>query len=276
MVLDFLNEQLPWRCCKNNKVDEVKEIKEKCLADPDKHIWRTTTSSMQEIKNVFYQISSLQYADRPNYAFIREQLISLLQKEEAKEHSLPSLDTRASVGKKRKCPSVMLMESPMPAQLPQPADNKLLNPEKPCANEANSKKNTKLEAVAAVAEPSHKTPVMLDPNFAYCLSQQRLSQYYPQFYRYPSPYQLPFCSDGGFAGMTMRPSEEQKELLPPGYYYQRSSMPIPLSYPTHQVIPPPAHCHGQEEKTLFKIEVDKEYYAKLYGGKGEQKDCLHT
>lgn len=97
MVLDFLNEQLPWRCCKNNKVDEVKEIKTRCLADPEKHIWRTTTLGMVELRHIFYHIARLQYSDRPDYGYIRDQLNALLQKEEVKEQSVRSIDTRTSV-----------------------------------------------------------------------------------------------------------------------------------------------------------------------------------
>lgn len=97
MVLDFLNEQLPWRSCKNNKVDDVKELKTKCLAEPEKYIWRTTTNSMPELRNIFYKIANLKYADRPDYVYIRDQLNFLYQKEEAKEQSLRSVDTRTSV-----------------------------------------------------------------------------------------------------------------------------------------------------------------------------------
>lgn len=51
---------------------------------------------MPEMRNIFASIAKLQYRDRPDYAYIRTQLLILLQKEEAKEHSLRSLDTKAS------------------------------------------------------------------------------------------------------------------------------------------------------------------------------------
>ncbi len=96
VVLDFLNEQLPWRSCRDSKVDDVKEIKTRCLANPEKLVWRTTTSAMSELRAIFYLISKLHYPDRPDYASIRDQLYSLLQKEEAKELSVRSADTRTS------------------------------------------------------------------------------------------------------------------------------------------------------------------------------------
>jgi len=84
VVLDFLNEQLPWRNCKDNKVDEVRDIKAKCLANPEALLWRTTTAGVEQIKNIFYAIQKLDYADRPDYELIRQQLLQLLQKEEEK------------------------------------------------------------------------------------------------------------------------------------------------------------------------------------------------
>lgn len=96
MMLDFFNEQLPWRSCKNNKMDEVRDIKAQCLADPEKLLWRTTTSGMQEVHNIFYNLQQLKYSDRPDYNYIKEQLNSLLQKEEAK-YSQAFSDTRETI-----------------------------------------------------------------------------------------------------------------------------------------------------------------------------------
>ena len=35
MILDFFNEILPWRGCKDYKADDVKAMKEKCFKDPE-------------------------------------------------------------------------------------------------------------------------------------------------------------------------------------------------------------------------------------------------
>lgn len=96
MLLDFLNEQLPWRCCKSSKMDEVRDIKAKCLADPERLLWRTTTSGIQEVRSIFHALQRLEYADRPDYAYVRGQLNALLAKEEAKCFQGLS-DTRESV-----------------------------------------------------------------------------------------------------------------------------------------------------------------------------------
>ncbi len=94
VILDFLNERLPWRNCRDNKADEVRDVKAQCLNEPEKYLWCTTTSWMTEVRNIFYSIAKLQYADRPDYAYIRSQLLCLQQREEAREMALRSLDTR--------------------------------------------------------------------------------------------------------------------------------------------------------------------------------------
>ena len=85
MILDFLNEQLPWRNCKDNKVDEVRDMKTRCLADPENLLWKTTTAEIPEVRNIFESIKRLQYSDRPNYEYIEKQLQSLLQRETTKD-----------------------------------------------------------------------------------------------------------------------------------------------------------------------------------------------
>ena len=96
MILDFLNEVLPWRNCKDNKADDVRDTKNVCLSNPENFLWLTTTRDIPEVRTIFQSISKLQYADRPDYDFIRGQLMTMLQREEAKELSLRSLDTKSS------------------------------------------------------------------------------------------------------------------------------------------------------------------------------------
>ena len=83
MMLDFFNEKLLWRTCKNVKSEETRDIKAKCLAEPEKYLWKAT-EDVEEMKSIFNAIKSLQYSDRPNYNYIREQLQLLLKKEEEK------------------------------------------------------------------------------------------------------------------------------------------------------------------------------------------------
>lgn len=84
MILDFLNEPLPWRNCKDNKADDVRDVKAKCLAEPEKHLWKTTTANLQEVRNIFNSIMKLKYGDRPDYNYIKLQLESLLHTEESR------------------------------------------------------------------------------------------------------------------------------------------------------------------------------------------------
>ena len=96
VILDFLNEELPWRKCKNTKPDDVRDVKAECLANPEILLWKTTTNRLQEMRTIFYSINSLKYEDRPNYKLISEQLSSLLRKEEEKEAPFLSLSTKSS------------------------------------------------------------------------------------------------------------------------------------------------------------------------------------
>ena len=95
MLLDFMYEQMIWKNSKGNAMDEVRDIKAKCLADPEQYIWRTTTVNMPEVRAIFYKIKELQFSDRPDYVFIRNQLNILLQKEGG--HCVPpSIETQSS------------------------------------------------------------------------------------------------------------------------------------------------------------------------------------
>lgn len=94
VLLEFLNEPLPWRICKDNKADDVRDIKGKCLSDPEKHLWNTTTKTIPEVRAIFYSLERLNYSDKPDYNFFRQQLIQMLSKEEAKRAATPSGDTK--------------------------------------------------------------------------------------------------------------------------------------------------------------------------------------
>lgn len=62
MILDFLNEKLKWREEKELTMDEVKLIKTDCLSNPETKLW-IVTKDIQEVKNIFYHLKSLQYKD---------------------------------------------------------------------------------------------------------------------------------------------------------------------------------------------------------------------
>jgi hypothetical protein len=79
VILDFLNEKLKWREQKEYTMDEVKNIKTECLNNPEEKLW-IVTKDVQEVKNIFFHLKSLTYKDVPNYAYIRNQLKSILNK----------------------------------------------------------------------------------------------------------------------------------------------------------------------------------------------------
>ncbi len=84
VILDFLDEQLPWRNCRDNRAEQVRDVKTRCLANPESLLWKTTTAGVDQIQQIFYSIKKLGYADRPDYELIRQQLLGLLQHEEDK------------------------------------------------------------------------------------------------------------------------------------------------------------------------------------------------
>jgi hypothetical protein len=76
----LINETLPWRNCKDDK-DDIKKMKEICLADPERKLFLNTSKGKREIVEVFIHIKSLTYEQRPDYSFIRIRLEELLTKE---------------------------------------------------------------------------------------------------------------------------------------------------------------------------------------------------
>lgn len=78
-LLDFLNEKLNWRETKGSKchdMDEVKQLKEQCLTDPENKLWKST-KHITEVKDIFYHIKSLSYKDKPDYDYVRKRLQSI-------------------------------------------------------------------------------------------------------------------------------------------------------------------------------------------------------
>eukprot|EP00826_Nyctotherus_ovalis_P036231 TRINITY_DN3198_c0_g1_i11.p3 TRINITY_DN3198_c0_g1~~TRINITY_DN3198_c0_g1_i11.p3 ORF type:complete len:101 (-),score=27.61 TRINITY_DN3198_c0_g1_i11:250-552(-) len=82
-MLEFLREKLSWRYSRTMSMDEVKEMKAWCLEEPENYLWCGSTRRLQEVRNIFHSIRGLKYGDRPDYKYVREQLKTLLQREEA-------------------------------------------------------------------------------------------------------------------------------------------------------------------------------------------------
>ena len=81
MLLDLLNEQLPWRNIDSNNEKEIVKTKLKCLNDPEKYLFLTITKNNKEITNIFNYIKNLKYETEPDYEYISNQLIILKNKE---------------------------------------------------------------------------------------------------------------------------------------------------------------------------------------------------
>eukprot|EP00826_Nyctotherus_ovalis_P047395 TRINITY_DN5446_c0_g10_i1.p1 TRINITY_DN5446_c0_g10~~TRINITY_DN5446_c0_g10_i1.p1 ORF type:complete len:137 (+),score=6.57 TRINITY_DN5446_c0_g10_i1:77-487(+) len=70
-----------------------------CIRDS---LWPNTPFNNQQVRNIFYSINALEYYDRPNYPYIRCQLLSMLQAEREKETVVNSISNQIAVGGKRK------------------------------------------------------------------------------------------------------------------------------------------------------------------------------
>ena len=60
-------------------MDEVKHIKTDCLNNPEEKLW-IVTKDVPEVKEIFYHLKELRYESVPNYALIRGQLKSILER----------------------------------------------------------------------------------------------------------------------------------------------------------------------------------------------------
>ena len=76
-MLDFLNEKLEWREQRDYSINQVKEIKTKCLKNPHKRLWVGPTAKIREVEQIFHLIDKLYYQDRPNYLAIENLLLSI-------------------------------------------------------------------------------------------------------------------------------------------------------------------------------------------------------
>jgi septation ring formation regulator EzrA len=99
--LDFLNEKLLWREQKKEKIgagedasysmDEVRAIKHECLiVNPEVKLWRGATKNLEEVRNIFNHLMSLRYEDKPSYSLIRDNLKSILNKNQTIPRTLNS------------------------------------------------------------------------------------------------------------------------------------------------------------------------------------------
>jgi len=81
MLLDLLNEKLPWRNYSLGHEKAIFEIKQKCLDQPEKYLFLDSTKNCEEIMNIFNYIKNLKAESEPDYEYILNQLFFLKNKE---------------------------------------------------------------------------------------------------------------------------------------------------------------------------------------------------
>ena len=81
MILDLLNENLPWRNFSYENEKEIIDIKQKCIDNPEKYLFLKNTKNNKEIMNIFNYIKNLNFENEPDYDYIYNQLSILKNKE---------------------------------------------------------------------------------------------------------------------------------------------------------------------------------------------------
>jgi len=83
MMLEFLKLDLPWNNLPHTEhiCEEIALIKEKSLECPQKYLWTNENTRQPEVQKIFYSIQKLKdVCDKPDYPFIRQQLLEMLNR----------------------------------------------------------------------------------------------------------------------------------------------------------------------------------------------------
>ena len=75
VILEFLNEPLPWR--DYNSKDEVRDIKQQCVDNAPLYLFRGPTKKLTPVHEIFHHLQSLSYEDEPNYELVRSCLVKI-------------------------------------------------------------------------------------------------------------------------------------------------------------------------------------------------------
>jgi tau tubulin kinase len=81
MILDLMEENLPWRNIDSEKEEEILECKKRCLNEPEKYLFLKSTKNNNEIMNIFKYVKNLKFETEPDYNYILNQLSILKNKE---------------------------------------------------------------------------------------------------------------------------------------------------------------------------------------------------
>ena len=81
MILDLMEENLPWRFIDSQRIEEIKECKKKCIDEPNKYLFLNSTKNNKEIYNIFEYLKNLKFETEPDYNYIMNQLLIIKNKE---------------------------------------------------------------------------------------------------------------------------------------------------------------------------------------------------
>ena len=81
MILDLMEENLPWRFIDSQRIEEIKKCKKKCIDEPNKYLFLNSTKNNKEIYNIFEYLKNLKSETEPDYNYIMNQLLIIKNKE---------------------------------------------------------------------------------------------------------------------------------------------------------------------------------------------------
>ena len=81
MILDLMEENLPWRFIDSQRIEEIKECKKKCIDEPNKYLFLNSTKNNKQIYNIFEYLKNLKFETEPDYNYIMNQLLIIKNKE---------------------------------------------------------------------------------------------------------------------------------------------------------------------------------------------------
>jgi serine/threonine protein kinase len=90
VILDLLNEIIPWRYLKDDR-EEILKKKEICLKDPKNNLFLTTLRNKPQVFDILEYLKTLNYEDKPNYRYIRNKIEEMYMEELEKENLNRSL-----------------------------------------------------------------------------------------------------------------------------------------------------------------------------------------
>lgn len=251
MMLEFLGEQLPWKdaAIANKGIEAVKTLKERALRSPEDCLWRTTTKDMIGVKNIFYSLQGLtRYEDVPNYAEIRENIKLMINQEEA-THCAPVILPTPGFS------PMNISPMPRPSSPDTPKKTKEETVESPKLKEVPLMEISLSEILAPCPQPAKKQVVPPQKQVALLQAVPSLSC---------GPMDLLASPNLGLAISTVSQSASMRDM--PALTKQDSLQDIAIPKPMRGI--PPCLGKALHAEPCFAVNVDLDYYSKLYKTNG--------